>query len=58
MPAAPVNFLEGDSAARSLVPYPMLPRVTFKRGLLTAISTDGVTGEATLQVCVDACLLA
>ncbi|PRW60282.1 NADH dehydrogenase [Chlorella sorokiniana] len=49
VPAAPVNFLEGASAARSLVPFPTLPGVTFKQGLLTGITTDGTTGEATLQ---------
>lgn len=42
--------MEGASAARSLVPFPSVPCVTFKQGLLTALSTDGTTGEATLQV--------
>lgn len=42
--------MEGASAARSLVPFPSVPCVTFMQGLLTALSTDGTTGEATLQV--------
>lgn len=50
VPAAPANFLDGDSAAKSLVPFPNLPGVTFKQGLLAGITTDGTAGEATLQV--------
>ncbi len=42
--------MEGESAVRSLVPFPTLPGVTFKQALLTGITSDGKTGEATLQV--------
>ena len=49
-PAAPCNFLHADSAAKSLVEYPDGTGVTYRQGLIAALTTDGTTGEATLQV--------